>query len=232
MSFGRNRILRKTAASRSERLLPHACIMSGRSSRFAAALLCAITTSTPSVVAARVPGPPAAAPAAVSAVPGNGRVRLSWTPVPGATGYKVFRGANGAWDPAAVTNTRGTTHISQGLVNGTTYSFTVAAYTRGGDGPLSLAVVATPLAPPSSVIASPGDQRVTLTWQPAAGAASYTVYRRLAGEPGFSEFVTGVLAPPFVDPRLTNGTRYYYQLRAVGGGTLSDLSERVSAVPK
>jgi hypothetical protein len=187
------------------------------------ALLCAIASAAPA--------PPATAPAIVSAVPGNGTVRLSWTPVRGASGYKVFRGANGAWDPAAVTTTRGTTHVSQGLVNGTTYSFTVAAYTSGGDGPLSLAVVATPLAPPEGVMASPGDQRVTLTWQPAAGAASYTVYRRLAGESAMTEFVTGVLAPPFVDPRLTNGTRYYYQLRAVGGGTLSELSERVSAVP-
>jgi uncharacterized protein (DUF1800 family)/fibronectin type 3 domain-containing protein len=143
----------------------------------------------------------------------------------------VFRGANGQWDPSPVASTSGTTHTSYNLLNGTTYSFTVAAYTRGGNGPVSLAVSAMPLAPPTEVTAASGDTRVTLNWTPPAGASSFIVYRKFGSETAFTVLASGVVAPPFVDPGLTNGTRYYYQLRAVAGATQSDLSAKVSAVP-
>ena len=84
--------------------------------------------------------------------------------------------------PTPVATTTATTHTSYSLANGTTYSFTVAAYTSGGNGPLSLPVSATPLAPPQGVTAASGDQRVTLNWQPSAGATSYTIYRKFGSE--------------------------------------------------
>ena len=133
--------------------------------------------------------------------------------------------------PAPVGRTTTTSHTSVGLENGTKYSFTVAAYTKAGDGPLSLAVSAMPLAPPMAVTATAGDHRVTLTWLPAAGATSYTINRRMAGEPEFTELTTGVLAPPFVDPNLTNGARYQYRVSAVTAASQSAWSEIVAAVP-
>jgi len=175
--------------------------------------------------------PPTSAPANVSAVSGNAKVTVSWSRVEGATGYRVFRGANGVWGIAPVATTTGTMHTSHNLANGTTYSFTVAAYTNGGNGPLSPAVIATPLAPPTAVTATVGDQRVTLNWQPSVGATSYTIYRRLASEVAYSPLATGVVAPPFADLGLTNGTRYYYQLRAFTADAQSGLSASVSAIP-
>ena len=65
--------------------------------------------------------------------------------------------------------------IALGPQNGTTYSFTVAAYTQGGNGPRSLEVSAMPLAPPGGVTAASGDTRVTLDWQPSTAASSYIV---------------------------------------------------------
>lgn len=204
--------------------------------RFAAlAVLCTIALSTPSQATTRtlvpVPRPPASAPGVVNAVAGNAKVILTWAPVAGAAGYRVFRGANGQWRPAPIATTTGTTHTSYSLTNGTRYSFTVAAYTKGGNGPLSLTVAATPLAPPTGLTAASGDARVTLNWVPSAGASTYTVYRKFRSELVFSELTTGVLAPPFVDGGLINGTRYYYQLRAVSGETQSELSAKVPAVP-
>ena len=197
------------------------------------ALLNAITIPAPAAATTQtvaVPPPPSAPPAQVSAVPSNAKVKLSWSSVAGAEGYRVFRGSNGAWNPAPIATTTGTTHTSDNLANGTTYSFTVAAYTKGGNGPLSLAVTATPLAPPTGVTAKAGHQRVTLNWQPSAGATSYTVYRKFGSELVFTELATGVVAPPFVDPGLTNGTRYTYQLRAFTADAQSELSAQVSAV--
>ena len=102
-----------------------------------------------------------------------------------------LQGVNGAWSPTPVGRTTRTSYTMDGLANGTTYSFTVAAYTKGGDGPLSLAVSAMPLSPPLEVKTTVGDRRVTLSWQPSAGATSYTIYRKVGSEPDFRELTTG-----------------------------------------
>jgi fibronectin type 3 domain-containing protein len=193
----------------------------------AATLLAAISTSV-AASTAEAQRVPSSAPASVFAKSGNASVTLSWTPVAGAAGYHVYRGANGRWEPDPVASTRQTTHTSEELENGTAYSFTVAAYTKAGSGPLSLAVTTTPIAPPADVVLQPGDQRVTLQWTPSQGATSYTVYRRVENL-AFDELATGVLSPPFVDTNLTNGKIYHYRLRAVVGAAESQPSPAVSA---
>jgi len=193
-----------------------------------------IAVSTPLAAGTRTAaasGVPAAAPENVGVEPGNAKVRITWSPVAGAEGYRIYQGVNGVWISTPVGRTTGTSHISKGLANGTMYSFTVAAYTKAGNGPLSLAVSAMPLAPPEAVTATASDRRVTLTWQPAAGATSYTIDRRVGNEPVFTELTTGVLAPPFVDPQLINGTRHHYRISAVTAATQSDWSATASAVP-
>lgn len=182
--------------------------------------------------AADVPtGKPKSAPATVSVAAGDAKVTISWSPVAGADGYRIYRGVNGVWTSTPVGRTTSTTHTSYGLENGTMYSFTVAAYTRSGNGPLSLTVSAMPLAPPQNLTATAGDGRVTLNWLPSAGATSYTIYRRVENEAGYSELTTGVIKPPFVDPNLANATRHHYQVRAVTAAAESELSAKVAATP-
>jgi len=177
-----------------------------------------------------LPPAPVAAPAQIAVESGNGKVKLTWSPVAGAEGYRVYRGVKGVWIKTPVGRTTATSHTSYGLENGTMYQFTVAAYTKGGNGPLSLAISAMPLAPPD-VTATAGDRRVTLTWPPSAGATSYTIYRRVGSEGDFTELTTGVMSSPFVDPQVTNGTRHYYRVTADTAATQSEWSENVSAVP-
>lgn len=178
-----------------------------------------------------VPPAPVAAPAQIAAESGNGKVMLTWSPVPGAEGYRVYRGVKGVWIKTPVGRTTLTSHTSQGLENGTLYSFTVAAYSKGGNGPLSLAISAMPLAPPGEITATAGDRRVTLAWLPSAGATSYTIYRRVGNDSDFAELTTGVMTSTFVDPQLTNGTRHYYRVTAVTAAAQSEWSANVSAVP-
>jgi len=197
---------------------------------FASLTLAGVIVISAPVVADTRTGLPSAAPENVGVEPGNAKVKITWSPVAGAEGYRIYQGAHGVWISTPVGRTTGTSHTSQGLANGTMYSFTVAAYTKAGNGPLSLTVSAMPLAPPD-VTASAGDRRVTLTWQPAAGASSYTIERRIGSETEFTELTTGVVAPPFVDPRLTNGARHQYRISAVTAATQSEWSAIVSAVP-
>ena len=89
-----------------------------------------------------VPKPPAA-PGNVSAQPGNTSANISWVspsddggaPI---TGYSITPLANGTTPLPTVTyNSSSTTESVQGLVNGTPYTFTVAAINRLGTGPAS-----------------------------------------------------------------------------------------------
>src|SRR5689334_5427373 len=150
--------------------------MTGMHRVVAATAICVVALS-PQGHANENPRVPATAPSVI-AIAGNARVRLSWTPVDGAVGYRVFRSTSGVWEPKPIARTTSTSYTSDGLENGIAYSFTVAAYANDGDGPLSLAVTVTPLAPPADVTATPGDRRVTLKWVPSAGASSYAIYRR------------------------------------------------------
>jgi len=175
--------------------------------------------------------PPTEAPADVAAAAGNAKVTLTWSPVAGAAGYKIYRTSTGVFDGPPVSSTTSLTHTSWNLVNGTRYLFTVAAYTSGGIGPRSLEVAARPMAPPAGVTATSGDTIVTLNWQPSAGAMSYIVYRKTGAETVYSVLAADVAGPPYLDANLTNGQRYYYQLRAVADDAQSGLSATVSGKP-
>src|SRR5262249_57764285 len=70
-----------------------------------------------------------------------------------------------------------------GLTNSTTYYYQVSAVNGSGQSAKSAEVSATPQAPPAAptgLTASPGDAKVTLTWNTVTGATSYNVYRGTA----------------------------------------------------
>jgi|GEM_PF-2318428 len=84
---------------------------------------------------------------------------------------------------------------------------------------------------PAGLTATAGDTRVTLTWNAASGAASYTVKRATAASGPFTVVAPGVSSTTFTDAGLNNGTTYYYVVSAVNGLGESDSSPAVSAVP-
>lgn len=91
---------------------------------------------------------------------------------------------------------------------------------------------------PTNLMATPGDGKVKLEWNPEGDSSpdGYNVYR---SDESFSE-VSGatkvnegglVEETSFVDEGLTNGETYYYRVTAVLDGTESSPSEEVSATP-
>ena len=91
------------------------------------------------------------------------------------------------------------------------------------------------LAVPTGVEAHPPSSgKMLISWNPAAGATSYNVYR--STRPG-GEGTTPIGSTPiasYTDTGLTNGppTLYYYKVAAVNGGTVSPQSaETVSPTP-
>ncbi len=99
-------------------------------------------TETASWTLMRLPG----IPTGLSAIPGDGRVTLSWT-APLSDGSMVIEQYVVYQDGLEVKRVSTLTTTVSGLTNGQEYSFTVAANNRAGNGPNSTAVSATPERP-------------------------------------------------------------------------------------
>ncbi len=141
------------------------------------ALLAILAAGTAPVALAAVQAPQARVlnpgpPTGLTAIAGNGRVSLSWSPPTsngGAAiiGYDVFEGSTSVSGLVS-----GTSYTVTGLTNGTTYSFTVDAVNGAQlHSAHSAPVSATPVAPvtapgaPGGLSASAGDGQVTLSWR-------------------------------------------------------------------
>lgn len=86
---------------------------------------------------------------------------------------------------------------------------------------------------PTLQTASAGGGQAALIWQPAAGADSYDVFRATTpqAEGNSLPIATGITATSYVDNGLTDGTMYYYEVRAVNTYGDSSLSNELNAKP-
>ncbi len=93
-------------------------------------------------------------PQGLTAVGAPGKVGLRWSPVAGATGYRVDqRAGDGSWAAAGTTG-GATAYVVGGLVDGHDYTFRVTAMADGTESTPSTTAVA---APTSSVLLAGGD---------------------------------------------------------------------------
>ena len=96
-----------------------------------------------------------------------------------------------------------------------------------------LAVAAPPTipAPPTGLTATAGNAQVALAWTASAGATSYNVLRSTTSGSGYVSVATGVTPTSFTNTGLTNGTTYFFVVRAVNAAGTSANSAQASATP-
>jgi fibronectin type 3 domain-containing protein len=170
-------------------------------------------------------------PGGLAAVAGTTQVTLNWSAA-GVTntypiaGYNVYQstsaGVTGAkFNPTPVP---GTTLPVTGLLNGTTYYFSIqavdtATHTGAVTGQVSEVPVIRPN-PPTLPPADPGNGAVQLRWVPGSAGtlpiSKYIIYRATLPGPVFAP-VTQISAPTtvFNDTGLSNTTNYVYYIQAV-----------------
>jgi hypothetical protein len=168
------------------------------------------------------------APTNLVATPGNGLASLTWT-VPNDNGrtidyYLVYQ------DGVEVANVATTSTTVTGLVNGQSYSFTVAAHNAAGLGTQSSAAVSVPYTiPDAPVLNAVGcNAQVSLSWNAPAdnGAAIdyYLVYQDCVEVANVTTTLTTITG-------LTNGESYSFTVVAHNAAGLGPLSEAVESVP-
>jgi murein DD-endopeptidase MepM/ murein hydrolase activator NlpD len=218
---------------------------------FRGALWVALALVSAFAVAAPKPKVPSA-PTGLAATAGDGQVALSWNAVANATYYTLKRSTTNGGPYAAVPGSElspspspfaqgltGTSYTNTGLANGTTYYYVVSASNSVGESVNSAQVSAKPQAPaatipavPVALIAVAGDARATLSWEPSANAASYTVSRSTTNGGPYATIATGVTNASYLDTGLTNGTIYFYVVSATNfAGTSANATQaRVTPV--
>jgi lysophospholipase L1-like esterase len=192
--------------------------------------------------------PAGAAPTAPDSVSGlqagvsDGRVDLAWTnpTTPFDTITVVRKAGSAPVDPSdgiVVFSGVGTSAADVGLNNGTAYNYAVWTV-RAGVLSAPVRTVATPNvtapSPVTSVVASPGDEQVVVTWQNPVGTFDRVKVVRKAGgapaSPTDGTLVYSGIGTTAVDSGLTNGTLYQYAIW-VERGTLLSSAARTSATP-
>lgn len=94
-------------------------------------------------------------------------------------------------------------------------------------------LVDVPPAPPTGLVAAPGDARVTLTWNPSPepDVVDYRVYRSLTAGGPYTALAT-TTAPGHLDTAVTNGTTYHYVVTARDARFESGYSLEAAATPR
>jgi hypothetical protein len=183
------------------------------------------------------------APRSLAATPRNARVKLAWL-APMSNGgaainkYRVQRArVGGPWKTIAYPTTRH--YTATGLTNGAKYYFRIVAHNTAGWGPSSTAVKAIPRTVPTvprSPTAKPGNTTVKLAWLAplSNGGAAINKYavQRANGSGGPWKTVAYPTTASHTAKGLTNGTTYYFRIRAHNTAGWSKPSTVVIAVPR
>lgn len=117
--------------------------------------------------------------AKVTATPSANSVKLSWTAVPGATGYRVYLKNGSSWK--TITTTTKTTATVSSLSKGKVYTFAVKAYSKSGTKTTwapkytSFTSATTPAAP-SKITVSQTTSSIKLSWPAVKNANGYIIY--------------------------------------------------------
>jgi SpoIID/LytB domain protein len=185
------------------------------------------------------PGTAPSAPRGVTADRGDSRIDVTWQPPASDGGLGITRYEITWVSSTGATGTVETTEVGytmRNLLNGATYTVTVAAANEAGTSPASDTASATAAATPSApttVTVDRGDGRINVTWQPPASDGGRPVLSYIVtwtapdGTTGSIETV----GTSHTFDALTNGTTYTITVAAANEAGTSPSSEPAGGTP-
>jgi len=139
---------------------------------------------------------------------------VSWSPVAGATGYRVYRSttATGTYTQVGISTT--TSYINTGLSANTTYYYKVAASNNAGissQSDYASAKTATTLL--SVTATGTSGNSITVSWDAVADATGYYIYRSTTATGTYTQ-VGSSTTTSYLSTGLSASTTYYYKVAA------------------
>lgn len=158
------------------------------------------------------------------------KIKVSWTPVPDAAGYRIYRKtAGGSWSRIkTISGQTAASYTDATALTGTTYTYTVRAY-QMRDGKTVLSAYNTTGKTAAAVLATPtlknavmgsyisGDYihlGIEVTWTPVAGADGYAFYKKTASGWKRMKTLSGQSTTSYIDINTQYGETYCYTVRA------------------
>lgn len=143
-------------------------------------------------------------------------VKVTWSKVKNADGYRVYMKENGKWKYVARVTSN--SYTRKGLETGKKYTFTVRAYKKTSNGLVLSAydkkgISGKPeLSTPELNSAKRSTSGVTFTWKKTAGATGYIVYRKTNN--GAWTALRATSSTTCKDTTAKKGVKYTYTVRA------------------
>lgn len=151
-----------------------------------------------------------------------GAVRINWTKVAGASGYRIYKydSASGTWKKiTTIKDGSVSTYRISGLKSGTTYKFKVKAYVKYDGtnfwGEASSAITAS-TKPAKAAIGSVSktSSAIRLNWKKTAGASGYQIQRYKSGKWVTVKTITSGSTLTYRMSGFSGSTSYKFRIRA------------------
>ena len=176
---------------------------------------------------------PFGAPLVTGRKDSQGRPALKWDKVTDAAKYEVYRARSkdGTYSLMSTQSATGYTNTSY-LANGTTYYYKVRALKANGTASayssvvtITYGTVPTPAAP-TMRSAKADSAGITVSWDTAANAVTYNVYRTADAGSSWTQVASSVKGSSYKDTTVKKGVKYGYKVRGVAadGKTLGPMS--------
>jgi fibronectin type 3 domain-containing protein len=165
----------------------------------------------------------------IAATTSSTAITVSWNPVTGATGYRIYRSSSASGTYTQVGTSTGASYINTGLTSGAIYYYKVSAYNSSEESAQSDQVVGMimPSVPSGLTVSSVGSIGITLLWNPVTGATEYRIYRSSSASGTYTQIGTSTGAS-YTNTGLSGATTYYYKVSAYNTGGESAQSGQVS----
>lgn len=167
----------------------------------------------------------------ISARPEVGRVTLTWIPPSGADSYNIFRGPSANSLTSIASNITNTSYVDSTVSNGTTYYYSVQALNAydhtSSDNTPSAAVpnpsITTPPGAFAMIAPTYATNGVTITWNGAENATSYSLLRGTSAG-SMASIISNLTSTSYIDATSLPSTTYYYSVTAsnANGSTTAD----------
>lgn len=156
----------------------------------------------------------------------TGKPVISWTSVPFATQYEIYRSATGA-DKSyrIIRRTALLNYTDTTAASGTTYYYVVRAMRGTGSSAIysrfckaqSTTSAVLPSTPTVTLRIDDTTGKPVISWNKTANAAQYEIYRSTTGADKSYRIIRRTAALTYTDTTAVAGTTYYYVVRAIQG---------------